>query len=149
MINDLFISLVSSDEDLETIIFLKNKEDNEITNLNISEEQTMNSVFELIEDYKPIFWIAKLKEVPVGYAMAREKNNSLESLGVFTLAEYRRRGIASQLKQEQINYAKEKEYKQIYTGVAKDNKASIELQLKFGFQQYLSSRSPTRYVLNL
>lgn len=142
---DIDIQKVSNYYDLLDVVPLKAMDDSECCNSYVSEEMALDKVLHIIDDGN-IFWIARVDSQPVGYAVGQGKRNSFESNGVYVTPEFRREGIATKLKQTQIEFARSEGFEKIYTGVSCENVPSRKLQESMGFD---FEEKYEKYVLNL
>ena len=58
------------------------------------------------------------------------------SSALYTVSEYRGRGVASYLKALVLQYAQEQGYHRVFLGIEPDNVASQKVNKKFGFREY-------------
>lgn len=79
-------------------------------------------------------WAAFLNKDLVGYAVARSKRNALECNWIYVKPDYRRKGIASEIKKQQVLFAKDKEFRDLYSYVeSKDALRVWEKQKRLGY----------------
>jgi len=133
MIKDLSVKLVESDDDLLDVALLKKADDSECCKEPVSEELVLDKIMRLNE-LGSNFWIAKVGEIPVGYAIGCLRKDFYSSQGVYVSPDYRRKGIGLKLKQFQVDFASVLGCERISTWVYSLNQASIGLQRKAGFE---------------
>lgn len=114
-------------------------------NDNINKNYIVNNWFEKVYNEKNnIIFIAKDNNKIVGYIYCKIDSiedgptSNLEALidGLYVEKEYRNQGIATKLINFAINWAKEKNVKNIYLNVLEKNKDAINLYYKKGFKNF-------------
>ena len=92
--------------------------------------------------------IANLDSRDVGYAMGKNYDGVYTSQGIFVTHNLRKRGIASALKEEQIDIARQQNCFEFRTEIFGDNPASVALQRRFGFNlKHFNDTYKARLVL--
>lgn len=94
-----------------------------------------------------IVLIAVVEGRVIGYMIATHITNYAVSIDILYVSrEYRGKGVALMLKKELENISRLRGYKQIVSQVRTNNKASIALNLKAGWEQEMDKIYPDYYV---
>ncbi len=113
---ELSVKLVINDDDLLAIVPLKQADDSELINSLISEDLALDKVISIRRDGSD-FWIARLGENAVGYAIGAVHEGSYRAQGIYVVPKYRQRGIGLALEQAQIEFARAQGCDEIFSNV--------------------------------
>ena len=130
---DLLIEIIENDDDLLDIVPLKQADDSECMSSPISEDLALKKIIR-IKEYGSDFWIAKYRQIPVGYAIGTVQGESYRSEGIYVTPDYRGKEIGPALEQAQIEFAKNLNCDEIFSNVADLNEVSKSVQEKAGFR---------------
>lgn len=129
----LLVRLIENEDDLSDIVPLKQADDSECVGSLISKESALDKIMNIRDDGSD-FWIAKYRQMPVGYAIGIARGESYKSEGIYVSPDYRGWKIGLALKQAQIEFAKTLGCDEIFSNVADANEASKRIQEKAGFR---------------
>lgn len=118
-----------------------------LTDKVISAEVALERLLTL-EQKGNMFWVAKREGLNVGYSVGVLKDGFLLINGIFVHQDYTEQGVATQLEESQIAYAKEAGLPGVFTIIEKENEASIGLHEKLGFENDGSSDEYILYFNN-
>uniref|UniRef100_A0A7V5XF86 [Ribosomal protein bS18]-alanine N-acetyltransferase n=1 Tax=Thermodesulfobacterium geofontis TaxID=1295609 RepID=A0A7V5XF86_9BACT len=96
------------------------------------------SYFQILKEFKnelSKIWVFKKRDKIIGYLIFREIKPEIEILKIGVKKEYQRKGIATQLMQKLIEFAKEKNISKIFLEVKASNLPAYNFYKKLGFKE--------------
>ncbi|MBS3051371.1 MAG: GNAT family N-acetyltransferase [Candidatus Aenigmarchaeota archaeon] len=137
------IKRAETDDEILSIIPLKQSDDSECIKQQVPEEVALQRVIEWREMHYDV-WMAKAGLDVVGYAVGKRQDGGYRSYGIYVEPAHRNRGIGTLLKNAQIEHARKCYCEYIWSNVSENNKPSIRVQEKHGFE---FERSGAGYVV--
>ncbi len=139
------VKLAESDDDVLSIVPLKQADDFELSEVMIDEWTILEKILYFKDNGYDLF-LATNNNQPIGYAVGKGRVGGLYiSHGVYVDKFFRRNGVGTLLIQEQIQRAKKMGCMGIYGKTWETNISARRIHEKNGFTQ----RNPTDYLFDL
>ncbi len=104
-------------------------------NENANNSQEGADIKDILCSNNSYVWAAFVHNNLIGYAVAKSKRKTLECNWIYVKPDYRRKGIASEIKKQQVLFAKDKGFKDLYTYVENENSLKVwEKQKNLGYK---------------